>query len=124
MPMREVRKKFTFSEIAIMSWRSKEMSANMHKNRSPKERSEETPVHEDSKPLPDYGLQHKPVRHPSVRIEETEDSYKLPSDINNGVAIPKKFFDDEGDLNLSKVTGAEAVRYCNAVGLKIPTVFK
>jgi len=124
MPMREIRKKFTFSEIAIMSWRSKEMSASMHK-KPKKIESDTTPQSkEDIKPLPDYGLQHQPIRHPSVRIDELEDSYKLPQDINNGVAIPKTFFDDAGDLNLSKVTGPQAVRYLNAVGLGIPTIFR
>lgn len=101
------------------------MSANMKKRPSKKEDDDrQQEIKEDIRDLPDYGLQHRPKRHPSVKVEELDDAYKLPSDINNGVAIPKKFFDGEGDLNLSKVTGNEAVRYLNAVGLGIPTIFR
>jgi hypothetical protein len=120
MPLREIRKRFTFSEMALMSWRSREMSANMAKGhrKPPDNDTAET----TTKELPDYGLQHHQPN-PS-RVIEHDDSYELPEHINNGVKIPKVFFNKDGDLDLSKATGPMAVRYLNAVGLNIPTVFR
>lgn len=121
--MREIKRKFTRSELAIMSWRSREQSAAMAKNRhKPVDRIEQPKTILGE--LPDYGLQHKSVSRPASKVIEHEDSYELPSDINNGVAIPKTFFNDEGDLDLSKVTGPQAVKYLNGLGLRIPTIFR
>lgn len=122
MPLRDIRKKFTFSEMALMSWRSREMSANMASGRTtPRQESKTETV---TKELPDYGLRHEPVHHHASKVIEHDDSYELPQDINNGVKIPKTFFNTEGDLDLSKTTGPAAVRYLNAVGLNIPTVLR
>lgn len=122
MPLREIRKRFTFSEMALMAWRSKEMSVNMsegHK-RPPRESPD---IKEDNKELPDYGLQHKkPIRH--AHVIEHEDSYELEKDVNNGVAIPKSFFNEEGELDLSRTTGPNALKYMNALGFNIPIVFR
>jgi hypothetical protein len=121
MPLREIRKRFTFSEMALMSWRSREMSANMARGRPIAEATEA--VRTTTKELPDYGLQHQRQSNPSHVIEH-EDSYELPKEINNGVKLPKLLFNKEGDLDLSKVTGPQAVMYLNALGLKIPTVMR
>lgn len=52
-------------------------------------------------------------------VKETDHAYVLPRDVNNGVAIPKRFFNKEGEVDLSKATGNEAVAYLNALGLNI-----
>jgi hypothetical protein len=121
MPMREIRKRFTFSEMALMAWRSKEMSANMARGRK---KPDVIPTETQTRELPDYGLQHRPTAKPTVNVQETETSYQLPKDINNGVAIPKTFFDEEGELNLRQVSGPQALRYLNMLGLNIMPVFK
>lgn len=92
----------------------------MSKGRPKREEAREPTT--TSKPLPDYGIQHQ--SHNPSRVIEHDDSYELPKDINNGVAIPKTFFNNEGDLDLSKTTGPNAVRYLNAIGLNIPTMFR
>ena len=113
-PMREVRKRYTFSEVTIMAWRSREQSAAMAKGYVKPE-----PGPKGSAPVKDDG-----PRRPQVHVQETEDSYQLPDNINNGVALPKTFFEEEGELNLSKVKGSQAVKYLNALGLNIPTIMK
>ena len=106
--MREIQSRFTVSELAIIAWRGKEMTANMRKDRPP--------VNFNSTQL-GPGYPDQPIN--PNRIIETEDAYIFPDGINNGVPVPKKFFDEEGEFNLSKATGPEAVRYLNALGLRI-----
>jgi hypothetical protein len=107
IPMREIRRKFTVSELTLTAWRSKEMSANMRKTRT------NLPPPGNLGP----GYPEQPIN--PNQIKETENAYILPEGVNAGVSIPKKFFDKQGDLNLSQVTGPEAVRYLNALGLNI-----
>jgi hypothetical protein len=45
--------------------------------------------------------------------------WKLPDHINNGVPIPKKFFNEEGELDLRRATGNEAAAYLRGLGMKI-----
>lgn len=112
LPMREIRKRYTLSEIYIMGWRSKEMSQNMRRDRkglrSIPPASGPTPVAHGKR----------------VRVEETDEAYILPEDVNNGVALPKTFFNKEGELDLSLQTGPAAVRYLQAIGLNVPTYRK
>lgn len=107
LPMREIRKKYTRSELALMAWDSREKSANLSKRyrsgRKLKDKADDG--------ILDVG--------PNNGVIETKDSYELPDEINNGVAIPKRFIDKDGEINLSKVTGPEAVRYLRAIGINI-----
>lgn len=110
------------SEIAIMAWRSREMSAAMMPRKKAKQTDQARDPIEVTTDLPDYGLQHKPKPH--GRVVEHEDSYELPKDVNNGVRIPKQFFNEEGEIDLSRATGPQAVGYLRAVGINIPTMFR
>jgi len=38
--------------------------------------------------------------------------------------LPDHFFNDEGEVDLSKVTGAEAYKYFMMQGVKLPMIFK
>lgn len=105
--MREIKKKFTTSELVVMAWRSKELSANMKVINAV-----------DSQPINNIEGQRRQPINPNS-IQETESAYVLPEGVNAGVSIPKKFFDEKGELNLSKVTGPEALGYLNALGLRI-----
>lgn len=107
MPMREVRKTYKKSELSILSWRSQETAAQMHS----KMHSNTPTVNGESMPY---------VPSQTVRgVEDTGTAYKLPNEVNNGVPIPKKFFNADGDLDLSQATGREAVVYLKALGLNI-----
>lgn len=52
-------------------------------------------------------------------VRDLGDSWQLPPNINNGVAIPKKFFDEEGNLDLRRATGPEALAYLRKVGINL-----
>lgn len=107
MPMREVRKVYKRSELSIMAWRSRETAAVMHSK-----------MHGNKSQAIDDNGSYVPAQ--TVRgVEDTGTAYKLPNDINNGVPIPKKFFNADGDLDLSQATGREAVIYLKALGLNI-----
>lgn len=114
--MREVRKKYTLSDVAILSWRSREMSANMAKDR----KKPRAASHNQSQSMGNTPTAHGKV----LDVEETELGYVLPEDVNNGQVIPKTFFDNEGELNLSKVKGDVAVAYLRGIGLNIPTILR
>lgn len=43
--------------------------------------------------------------------------YYEPGQIPEG--LPDKFFDEEGSVNLSKVTGEEAAKYLNLIGIPV-----
>ena len=88
-----------------MAWRSKEMSANMSKGR----KRYTGPTSQTSTQA--SGQTHDRVGS-RVNVEETDTADVVPPDINKGVPFTKTLFDVEGVLNLSKVTGPEAVRYC------------
>jgi hypothetical protein len=107
LPMREVRKTYKKSELSIMSWRSQETAALMRSR-----------MHTNTPAASDENRPYVPSQ--TVRgVEDTGTAYKLPNDVNNGVPIPKKFFNADGDLDLSQATGREAVTYLKALGLNI-----
>lgn len=104
--MREVRLKYTFSDIVLLSWDSKQKSYNMQQMHKGNRGSEAKGYIANSK------------------IVETDTHYLMPADLNNGVAIPKKFFNAKGDLDLRLATGDEACAYLRALGLDLPPVMR
>lgn len=60
----------------------------------------------------------------AAQIVETDTHYLMPKDLNNGVAIPKKFFDAKGEMDLRLATGEEACQYLRAIGLDLPPVIR
>lgn len=97
IPLREVRRRFTKSEMFIMAWRSTEQYHQMMKRmKSP------------PKSLGDVGTNGK--------------KRNIPSNAYVPEGVPDKFFDKDGNLDCSLVTGDEAVQYLNAVGIKIPVM--
>lgn len=108
LSMREIKKKYTKSELVMMAWDSKQKSYNMSqqfKHHSPKDSNSERIDYEGN----------------SSGIRETKTSYTMPADLNNGVAIPKKFFDEAGEIDLRQATGPEALGYMRAIGFNIAT---
>jgi hypothetical protein len=109
LPMREIYKKYTRSELVIMAWDSRWKSyslSQMRKKAIPKENNVDKV---------DYSS--------TNGIREVGNVYEVPKTLNNGVAIPKKFFNEEGEIDLRKVPGREAVSYVRAIGIPIVTRF-
>ncbi len=111
MSMREIRKKYTKSELMLMAWDSKQKAYNLSLNYKRPSKNKITSVDNEQ------------LEYASNGIKETATAYEVPSDLNNGVAIPKKFFDKDGEIDLRQATGPEALGYLRAVGLNIAMRF-
>lgn len=100
----------------MMGWHSKLQSYNLSKRFAhSKEKSKELSTTDKSITIDSNRSYNK---NPNG-VRETETSYILPSEINNGVPIPKKFFNEEGDLDLRRATGMEAVTYLRKIGIQL-----
>lgn len=110
IPMREIRKKYAKSELVMMAWHSREQSFQMRQSR-----------HTPARPQNSKQDKIQSGYVPSSGVRELEDSYELPAGVNNGATIPKKFFGEDGEIDLRQVTGQQAVRYLQALGLNIVT---
>jgi hypothetical protein len=107
LSMREIKLKYTKSDLALQAWDSKQKSYNLRMQMtSPKDQSGKT---SDK----DIGIDKR------SGVVEYEDSYELPHGVNSGVRIPKKFFNDDGELDLRRATGPEAVTYLRAIGINV-----
>lgn len=97
-PMREIEERFTRSELVLLAWRSQEMHHNFKKKRS---------MYED---LPDN----------EAEVQGGKRRKTYPDGIGPE-GMPDKFYDANGDFNLSLVTGEEARRYfAERLGIPMP----
>lgn len=96
MPVREIAKKYTKSELAIVAWRSAETAHNLEvatKVRRP---------HSDSSTGPET---------PGNRIPEDTLEVKM------GPEVVAKLGGEDGEVDLRKMTGAEAMRFMSALSI-------
>ena len=100
LPLAEIRERYTWSEVVLMGWRSQEQSYNF-------EQRQKTPPRDES----DAGEGAREwTRKRRVEYEQGE----VPE------GLPDRFFDEEGQVNLSKVKAKDALQYMSAIGIKIP----
>lgn len=100
LPLKEIRKRFTKSEICIMAWRSGEVAHNM---RSTMQRTVG-----DAKPT---GRKWEPppvVSDPEIQLIEER---------MGGLADKLCEIEDEHGIDMSKLTGAEAMRFLSSMGV-------
>ena len=102
MPSREIRKRFTKSDIAIMSWRSAEMNANMRDNTL---RTAPLPSKIDGTGYP--------------LMEDVEHDTVLKGIEDRLGDVVYKMTDEKGEIDLRRLTGEEAVQYMNAIGIPV-----
>ena len=95
--MREVRKRFCKSEMALMAWRSSEMAHNM------RTRMQNTVTERDN------GSQ------PVLSGAEQALEERLGGDVVHNMV------DDAGEISLRRLTGPQALRYCRALGIPLAT---
>ncbi len=81
MPMREIEAKFCKSEIAIIAWRSQEMSHQMFKE-----------IESEQQPSKSSALD--------------------------------RFRNDEGEVDMRKMTGPQALKYLSSMGISVAPVIK
>ena len=94
LPLNEINDRFTWSEVVLMGWRSQEQSQQFKKKGVAKGWEE-------------------PVEAPKRRKQY--DGH-VPDN------LPDRFFDEEGAVNLSKVSLKDALKYMNLQGFKFPMV--
>jgi hypothetical protein len=102
IPIREVRKRFKRSEIAILAWRSSEMGYNMSVTRN--------------KPILDRsnGAQTDYTGPPPVHSEQ---EIRMLEERLGPVAI--KMVNEQGEVDLRKLTGDEALHFMGSMGIHI-----
>ena len=91
MPLAEARESFTLSEMVMISWRSQEQYWQMKKKLGDGPRGGKDTGGDES--------------HEGGRAEYADPLV---------ASLPDRFFNKDGELDLSQVTGPEAVRYLNA----------
>jgi hypothetical protein len=116
--MREIRRRYTKSDLVLIGWDSQQKSYNMSKRFSGSKSTSRDPM----KLL--NGGSKEPLGALNTKIIETDDAYLMPEELNNGVPILKKWFDKEGNLDLRLATGPEAKRYLEALGVPLPPVIR
>lgn len=99
---REIRNRFTKSDIAIMGWRSREVSANM---RSKTLRTAPSPSKIDGTGYP--------------LMEDVEHDAVLKGIEDRLGDVVYKMTDEKGEIDLRRLTGEEAVQYMNAIGIPV-----
>lgn len=109
LPIREIENRHTRSELAMLSWYSKLQSYNLSKNRPAR----------DHLALPEGSRTNTVDGYNPNGVTETETSYILSHGLNNGVAIPKKFFDKKGEFDLRQATGPEVATYIRRLGVNV-----
>lgn len=94
MPLREIRDRFTWSELVLMGWRSAEQTHQL-KSKTP----------ENLRAAPAATGKKRKAYGPDELIPDN---------------LPDRFFNEEGEVDLRKVTGKDAARYLNAIGIHVP----
>jgi hypothetical protein len=100
MPSREIRRRFTRSDMAIMGWRSAEMSANM------RDKTVQLPSSMDGE-----------VQHSKFESVDHDTVLKNIEDRLGGIVY--KMVDERGEIDLRKLTGEEACTYLNVIGVPV-----
>jgi len=111
MPLTQIEEIFTKSELAIMAWTSQEQSASIEE--SPKKRR---------KPIRQRRKSPEELLAEDLTGEEIDDygevEYERPK------TLPSRYYNEDGEVDLSKLTGKEAVSYLAKRGMHFLPIFK
>ena len=116
LPIRQIESTYTLSELFILSWNSRLQSYNM----SQRFQSARTPALTDGSDkvtIIDSSYSGNSGNPNGVR--DLGNAWAFPDSINKGVPIPKKFFDEEGNMDLRRASGPEAVAYLQKIGVNL-----
>lgn len=103
LPSREIRKRFTKSDVVLMGWRSGEISANMRTN-----------VNSEVRIPP-------PATIPNNSYAGNDDVLRGIEERLGGVII-ERMVNEHGDVDLRRLTGREAAQYFQALGIPLITM--
>ena len=108
LPLREIKKRFTKTDLVILAWRSQEQAYQLKrrydtgKTRKPKTRFL------DRETVNAFGEEEE---QPGGKRRQTEG---VPE------GLPDRFYNKDGEVDLSRVTGEDAWKYFAAQGIKLP----
>lgn len=57
-----------------------------------------------------------------VPVDKPMEKMRSYGNVQVPADLPKQFYDENGEVNLSKVTGREAYKYLSALGFKMPVM--
>lgn len=108
MPAREIRRRFTKSEVVILGWRSREQASQLRRK-----------FHK--KPELDFENQSDSVfddtaKRPRGSQKRKETDGVMPT------GLPDRFFNKEGEVDLRQVSGNDVLKYFNAIGMPLPVI--
>jgi hypothetical protein len=131
MPMREVLKCYTKSELAILAWRSTELAQNMkHRREGAQNPLPSVPKRTTGRPEAKNGDYTEDV-HTDLPGKDPGNLYEnIPEhgvsdrelkfiEERFGPTVVERFVDERGEINLRKLTGDQAVHYMNVLGIPI-----
>jgi len=107
MSMDEIEEKFTKSELIIMSWTSQEQAAGLEEETKRKRSSIKSKTQ----------LQELTEELSGKEIENT-------SPVRTQEGLPDNYYNEEGEVDLRKVSGKEAVRLLSAMGMHFMPMMK
>jgi hypothetical protein len=105
MPMREIREKFTKSELAILGWASAEQAFFMRRHRS-------TPVGGDKGLYGSTNAQNEVSMGRPTPAEEVLEQRLGPT-------VVEKMVDKQGNIDLRQLTGDQTLHYLRSIGVNI-----
>ena len=105
MPMREIRDKYTKSEIFLMGWHSAEQAYNMRTNSESKAQANDASGRADTSRM----LDHMSPTNVTERVLEER----------LGPEIISKMVDEKGNMDLRKLTGPQALHFMRSMGISI-----
>lgn len=102
MPLSELKERFTKSELFMIGWRSQEQHFHFKKRMKKIDKGRGTESHTEE------GGYKK--RYGSLDI--------IPEN------LPDRFFNEDGEVDLSRVTGREALKYMELQGMPFPVMMR
>jgi len=105
MSMDEIEEKFTKSELMIMSWTSQEQAAHLEEETKRKKTSIKNKTQ-----LQD--------------LEEELSGKEITTVERQSSDLPDRYYNEEGEVDLRKVSGKEAVRLLSAMGMHFMPMMK
>ncbi len=123
MPLEEIGERFTWSEVVMLGWRSQEQSYKMKRRMDRGSEDNQEERHEMS---PDewekFEVREAGQKRPVDRQPKTRTGRKRRKEYDGHVpeGLPDRFYDEEGEINLSKVKLKDALKYLTGMGFKFP----
>ena len=138
MPMRDIRRIYTKSEIMLMGWRSQEMAHNMrHKPSQDGPRNPNAPNHQPTPynrttgrpdgatgPMEDLGegKAEQVNLFQAMPEQGVSDAQLRFIERSLGESVITKMVNRDGDVDLRRLTGDEALRYMRTMGVPLVTM--